>query len=57
MRGSRKFCQRGLTLTTTYEDGIIQIPLWVVHHLIASETPFKWRFDDVQTMNAGLVAL
>ena len=55
MRGSRKFCQRGPTLTFYFcflfffffflmRGGRIQIPLLAGHQRPASETPFKWRF-------------
>ena len=65
--GSRKFCQRGPTLTSFFfylfslmRVGRIQIPLLAGHRLPASETPFKWRFAGrpmmAQTLNAGLVA-
>ena len=51
MRESRKFCQRGPTLTSFYfyffymmRGGRIQIQLLAGHERTASETPFKWRF-------------
>ena len=68
MRGSRKFCQRGPTLTpflvddgredpnttTLYMRPIIGPP--VKHHL-NHKMAFRWRAADDPTSNAGLVAL
>ena len=57
MRGSRKFCQRGTTLTTFFfiffslmRGGGIKIPLLVGQHRLTSETPFKLRSAGVPMM-------
>ena len=54
MRGSRKFCQRGVQLCNTdnnFRPGErIQIPLKADQCRPASETPFKWRFAGVHIM-------
>ena len=46
MRGSRKFCQRGVNFFFLFliRGKRIQIALKAGHHGPASETPFKWRF-------------
>ena len=33
------------------------MPIAAGHHWTASETPFRWRADDGQTLNSGSVAL
>ena len=60
MRGSRKFCQAGSNSDMFFDEAKrIQIALKVAghHNWPASGTPFKWRADDVPTLNAGLIAL
>ena len=63
MRGSRKFCQRGSKFDNIFlVDEGKEDPNTAInrHHRPASETPllaFRWRADDGQTLNAGLVAL
>ena len=68
MLGSRKFCQRGPTVTTFFgfffslmRRRRIQIPLLAGHQQPASEMPFymafRWRTDGGPTLNAGFVAL
>ena len=49
MCGSRKFCQRGPTLSTFFFFGCwdgerIEKQLKVDHYWPASDTPFEWRF-------------
>ena len=40
-----------------FRGGRIQIPLSASQHRPTSETPFKWRFVDGQTLFADFVAL
>ena len=46
MRGSTKFCQRGSNSynVLAIRGERIQIPLKTGHLVLASKTPFKWRF-------------
>ena len=59
MRGSRKFCQRESNSDVVFlflflffcffsdegrEDPNTNVPLKAGHYLLASKTPFKWRF-------------
>ena len=59
MRGSRKFCQRGPTLTGFLVDEWREDPSTTISsppaqgHIMA----FGWLADDGPAMNAGLVAL
>ena len=57
MRGSKKFCQMGPTLTLFFcfylmrgETERIQIQLKGGHHLPSREMPFQWHFAGVTMM-------
>ena len=55
MRGPRKFCKRGPTLTIFFrgEEG----PSTTISGPSTARKRFRWRADDGPALNAGLVAL